>query len=97
MFSYSLSFFIRPSPNKGKGFINEQQHFETAPEKISLSKKLIDGLGAFVNNIVAAVIAAMVMVLNVSLRMNSGLASLLSALPCLTEAITDPLMYYISD
>jgi GPH family glycoside/pentoside/hexuronide:cation symporter len=78
--------------------MNELQHFETAPEdKISLSKKLIYGLGAFVNNILAAAIGGMVIVLNLGLGMNPALVGLLSALPRLTDAITDPLMGYISD
>ena len=78
--------------------MSDPQHFETAPEdKISLSKKLIYGLGAFVNNILAAAIGGMVIVLNLGLGMNPALVGLLSALPRLTDAITDPLMGYISD
>ena len=78
--------------------MSDHQHFETAPEdKISLSKKLIYGLGAFVNNILAAAIGGMVIVLNLGLGMNPALVGLLSALPRLTDAITDPLMGYISD
>jgi GPH family glycoside/pentoside/hexuronide:cation symporter len=78
--------------------MSDQQHFETAPEdKISLSKKLIYGLGAFVNNILAAAMGGMVIVLNLGLGMNPALVGLVSALPRLTDAITDPLMGYISD
>jgi GPH family glycoside/pentoside/hexuronide:cation symporter len=85
-------------PSTGKTFMSDQQHFETAPEdKISLSKKLIYGLGVFVNNILAAAIGGMVIVLNLGLGMNPALVALLSALPRLTDAITDPLMGCISD
>jgi GPH family glycoside/pentoside/hexuronide:cation symporter len=74
------------------------EHYETAPEdRIPLLQKFIYGLGAFVNNILAAAIGTMVIVLNLGLGMNPALVGLLGALPRLTDAITDPLMGYISD
>ncbi|MGI9219929.1 MAG: MFS transporter [Woeseiaceae bacterium] len=74
------------------------QHFETAPEdRISIPQRLIYGLGAFVNNLLAISIGSMVIVLNLGLGMNPALVGLLGALPRLTDAITDPLMGYISD
>lgn len=74
------------------------KHFETAPEdRISLIHKIIYGFGAFVNNLLAAAIGGMVIVLNLGLGMNPALVGLLGALPRLTDAITDPLMGYISD
>ncbi len=74
------------------------QHYETAPEdRISIAHKLIYGLGAFVNNLLAAAIGGMTIVLNLGLGMNPALVGLLGALPRLTDAITDPLMGYISD
>ena len=73
-------------------------HYETAPEdRIPFQHKLIYGLGAFVNNLLAAAIGGMVIVLNLGLGMNPALVGLLGALPRLTDAITDPLMGYISD
>ena len=72
--------------------------YETAPEdRIPLHQKLIYGLGAFVNNLLAAAIGGMVIVLNLGLGMNPALVGLLGALPRLTDALTDPLMGYISD
>ena len=59
--------------------------------------KLIYGLGAFVNNLLAAAIGGMVIVLNLGLGMNPALVGLLGAIPRLTDAITDPLMGFISD
>jgi GPH family glycoside/pentoside/hexuronide:cation symporter len=74
------------------------QHYETAPQdRIPFHQKLIYGLGAFVNNLLAAAIGGMVIVLNLGLGMNPALVGLVSALPRLTDAITDPLMGYISD
>ena len=73
-------------------------HHETAPEdRIPLQQKLTYGLGAFVNNLLAAAIGGMIIVLNLGLGMNPALVGLLGALPRLTDAITDPLMGYISD
>jgi GPH family glycoside/pentoside/hexuronide:cation symporter len=74
------------------------KHYETAPEdRISLLHKVIYGLGAFVNNLLAAAIGGMAIVLNLGLGMNPALVGLLGALPRLTDALTDPLMGYISD
>jgi len=75
-----------------------RKHYTTAPQdRISLAHKLIYGLGAFVNNLLAAAIGGMVIVLNLGLGMNPALVGLLGALPRLTDALTDPLMGYISD
>jgi GPH family glycoside/pentoside/hexuronide:cation symporter len=74
------------------------KHYETAPEdRIPLAGKLIYGLGGLVNNLLAAAIGSMVIVLNLGLGMNPALVGLLGALPRLTDALTDPLMGYISD
>ena len=73
-------------------------HYATAPEdRIPFFQKLVYGAGAFVNNLLAASIGGMVIVLNLGLGMNPALVGLLAALPRLTDAITDPLMGYISD
>ena len=73
-------------------------HYETAAEdRIPFPLKIVYGFGAFVNNILAAAIGGMVIVLNLGLGMNPALVGLLGALPRLTDAITDPLMGYISD
>lgn len=74
------------------------KHYETAPEdRIPFAHKLIYGLGGLVNNLLAAAIGSMVIVLNLGLGMNPALVGLLGALPRLTDALTDPLMGYISD
>jgi len=71
---------------------------KTAPEdRISFAQKLIYGLGAFTNNLLGAAIGGMLIVLNLGLGMNPAIVGLLGALPRLTDAITDPLMGYISD
>ena len=73
-------------------------HAQTRPEdRISFPHKVVYGIGAFVNNLLAAAIGGMVIVLNLGLGMDPALVGLLGALPRLTDAITDPLMGYISD
>jgi GPH family glycoside/pentoside/hexuronide:cation symporter len=74
------------------------KHYVTAPaDRIPFLHKVIYGFGAFVNNLLAAAIGGMVIVLNLGLGMNPALVGILGALPRLTDAITDPLMGYISD
>ena len=76
----------------------EAVHYETRPEdRIPILQKLVYGLGAFVNNTLAAAIGGMIIVLNLGFGMNPALVGLLGALPRLTDALTDPLMGYISD
>src|SRR5210317_755303 len=78
--------------------MTDHKHFETSPEdRIPFGLKVTYGVGAFVNNILAAAIGGMVIVLNLGLGMNPALVGLLGALPRLTDALTDPLMGYISD
>ncbi len=72
--------------------------YTTAPEdRISFGQKVLYGAGAFVNNLLAAAIGGMVIVLNLGLGMNPALVGLVGALPRVTDALTDPLMGYISD
>ena len=78
--------------------MSQASHHETAAEdRIPIVKKLTYGLGAFVNNTLADSIGRMIIVLNLGLGMNPALVGLLGALPRLTDALTDPLMGYISD
>jgi GPH family glycoside/pentoside/hexuronide:cation symporter len=78
--------------------MSSAKHYQTAPEdRIPFHLKVIYGLGAFVNNLLAAAIGGMVIVLNLGLGMNPALVGLVAALPRLTDALTDPLMGYISD
>ena len=78
--------------------MSHHNHYKTAAEdRLSLAQKVIYGFGAFTNNLLAAAIGGMAIVLNLGLGMNPALVGLLGALPRLTDAITDPLMGYISD
>ncbi|MEO0696668.1 MAG: MFS transporter [Pseudomonadota bacterium] len=71
---------------------------KTAPEdRVPTTQKLIYGSGAFVNNILADSIGRMMIILNLGLGMNPALVGLLSGLPRLMDALTDPIMGYVSD
>ena len=73
-------------------------HYETPEaDRVPLAQKVFYGFGAFVNNLLAAAIGGMSIVLNLGLGMNPALVGLLGALPRLVDAFTDPLMGYISD
>ncbi len=78
--------------------MNDTIRYETAPEdRIPLKHKTIYGLGALVNNLLADGIGRMIIVLNLGLGMNPALVGALAALPRFVDALTDPLMGYISD
>ncbi|MDX2261313.1 MAG: MFS transporter [Gemmatimonadales bacterium] len=81
-----------------KRAVVEAAHFETAEaDKIPFAHKLAYGMGAFVNNTLAAAIGGMTVILNLGLGMNPALVGLLGAVPRIFDALTDPLMGYISD
>src|SRR5512143_3161302 len=74
------------------------RRFTTPPEdRISFGRKIAYGAGAFVNNLLAAAIGGMLIVLNLGLGMNPALVGLVAALPRLLDALIDPLMGYVSD
>lgn len=73
-------------------------HFETAPEdRISLKQKSAYAVGMLVNNLQAAAMPAMVVILNLGLGMDPVLVGLLGAIPRIFDAISDPMLGYISD
>ncbi len=72
--------------------------YRTAPEdRVPFVHKVAYGAGAFVNNLLAGAIGGMAIVLNLGLGMNPALVGLLGAIPRLTDALTDPVMGYLSD
>jgi len=78
--------------------MSQAPHYATAPEdRIPFKQKLAYGAGAFVNNLLAAASGGMMIVLNLGLGMNPVLVGWLGALPRLTDALTDPMMGFISD
>jgi GPH family glycoside/pentoside/hexuronide:cation symporter len=66
-------------------------------DRLGVLERLAYGLGGLVNNLLGAAIGMMAIVLNLGLGMNPAVVGTLMALPRLTDALTDPLMGYISD
>lgn len=78
--------------------MNASAHFKTDDrDRLPLARKIVYGLGAFVNNLLGAAIGGMTIVLNLGLGMNPALVGLLGAIPRLIDAFTDPLVGYLSD
>ncbi|MEL6869186.1 MAG: MFS transporter [Pseudomonadota bacterium] len=75
----------------------EDQHVTAPEDRIPLGQKLSYGLGAFTNNLLADAYGRMSIVLNLGLGMSPALAGLVTSLPRIVDAITDPLMGYTSD
>ena len=70
----------------------------TAPEdRISFPHKVAYGIGGFVNNLLAQGIGNMMVVLTLALGMDFRAVGLLSGLPRIFDALTDPLVGFISD
>jgi len=74
------------------------EHHETAPEdRLSKGQMFSYGLGSIVNNLLGGAIGFMSIVLNVGLGINPALVGALQAIPRFTDALTDPVMGYVSD
>ena len=75
-----------------------EHHHVTAPEdRIPLRQKSAYAAGMFVNNLQAAALPAMVVILNLGLGMNPFLVGLIAAIPRAFDAISDPMVGYLSD
>jgi len=66
-------------------------------DRIPPIRKLAYGVGALVNNLLAAAMGTMSIVLNLGLGMDPAVVGTLMALPRLLDALSDPVMGYISD
>ena len=78
--------------------MRESKHYTTAPEdRISITQKSAYAIGMLVNNLQAAALPAMVVILNLGLGMDVLLVGIIGAVPRIFDAISDPMMGYISD
>ncbi|MYD42269.1 MAG: MFS transporter [Gammaproteobacteria bacterium] len=68
-----------------------------AEDLIPYTHMLAYGIGSLTNNMLAAASGGMMIVLNLAYHMNPAWVALLGSIPRLTDALTDPLMGYISD
>jgi len=73
-------------------------HFKTAPEDIvPFGQKMAFGAGNLANQLFPAALGVFMIILVLALKMDPFLAGLLAAIPRLLDALTDPIMGYISD
>lgn len=74
------------------------RHHTTAREdRISIFQKAVYSIGALANNIQAAAIGAMVIVLNLGLGVNPAVVGLIGMIPRIVDAVLDPIIGYSSD
>jgi len=66
-------------------------------DRLPWSQKFAYGIGSLVNNLQAAAIGGMAIILNLGLGIDPVVVGTLMALPRLVDALTDPVMGYISD
>ena len=72
--------------------------YKTAPEdRLSFGQKFSYGMGMLANNVQAAAVGALQVILNLGLGMNPVLVGWLGAVPRFVDALTDPIMGYVSD
>jgi len=74
------------------------KHYKTAKEDIvPLGQKLAFGAGHLANQLFNAALVIFMVILILALNMDPLLAGLLAAIPRLLDALTDPIMGYVSD
>ena len=74
-----------------------EHHVTALEDRIPLRQKSAYAVGMFVNNLQAAALPAMVVILNLGLGMDPFLVGLIAAIPRAFDAISDPMVGYISD
>jgi len=77
--------------------MNKQHHQTKAEDRISFGQKSAYAVGMLVNNLQAAALPAMVVILNLGLGMDVMLVGLIVSIPRIFDAISDPMVGYISD
>ena len=76
---------------------NSEQSKINSLDRISLGQKSSYAVGMLVNNLQAAALPAMFVILNLGLGMDPILVGLLASIPRLFDALTDPMIGFISD
>jgi GPH family glycoside/pentoside/hexuronide:cation symporter len=74
-----------------------KHHTTAAEDRISLRQKTAYSIGMLVNNLQAAALPAMVVILNLGLGMDVLWVGLIGAIPRIFDAVSDPMLGYISD
>ncbi|MGC6423718.1 MAG: MFS transporter [Lentimonas sp.] len=66
-------------------------------DRIPISQKAAYATGMLVNNLQAAALPAMMVILNLGLKMDPWLVGLIGSIPRIFDAVSDPMVGYISD
>lgn len=74
-----------------------QHHVTLAEDRIPLRQKAAYAVGMIVNNLQAAALPAMMVILNLGLGMDPFLVGLIAAIPRAFDALSDPMVGYLSD
>ena len=70
----------------------------TAPDdRIPLSQKIAYAIGMLVNNLQAAALPALMVILNLGLEVDPALVGIIGFVPRIFDAVSDPMMGYVSD
>ncbi len=81
----------------GEAIERSTHHATTAADRIPFVQKAAYSIGALVNQMQAAALTAMVLVLNLGLGMDPAKVGIIGTVPRLIDAFTDPLIGYTSD
>ena len=73
------------------------RNITTREDRIPIFQKAIYSIGGLVNNIQAAALGSMVIILNLGLGMNPALVGLIGTIPRIVDAVIDPFVGYTSD
>ena len=78
--------------------MSESQHYKTASrDKVSITQMSAYAVGMLVNNLQAAALPAMMIILNLGLGLDVVLVGIIGFAPRIFDAISDPMMGFISD
>jgi glycoside/pentoside/hexuronide:cation symporter, GPH family len=78
--------------------VSKSEHYTTASEdRIPFKQKFAYAMGMLVNNLQAAALGAMIVVLNLGLGMDPVLVGIVGSIPRLFDALIDPVVGHISD
>lgn len=75
----------------------KSRHETAIEDRIPLAAKLLYGMGQLCNNLLAAALGCMSIVLNLGLGMNPAWIGTILSVSRFTDALTDPVMGYVSD
>jgi GPH family glycoside/pentoside/hexuronide:cation symporter len=78
--------------------VSKSEHYATASEdRIPFKQKFAYAMGMLVNNLQAAALPAMIVILNLGLGMDPVLVGIVGFIPRLFDALIDPVVGHISD